>query len=837
MSLEHSFQCPLPEGVHARPASALEELARTFSAEVMLVNRRTGRTANTKSVLAIIGADIRFQDHCVVTINGADEQEAMARISAFVAETLPHCDDPLPAAVAPNGQWRLPPGLRNAGVTCRRGKPVVPGIGQGRIVQAGGFRIPVVLPTDGAEDPEAECLKLDAALEKLIGAYEQGLAAADTALEGDLLRAHRSMARDLEFRRRLHDAIENRGRTAAGAIADVEAHFHAVLADSSSSRLRERTLDIQDVCFRLLRQIYGSAAGALDVRLVSDAVVVAESLTPGQFLALDRRFFKGLVLAHAGTTSHTIILARSFGIPTLIAAQDVGNSRLESQEAVVDADLGALVTDLTDIARRYYALEMQRLSERQDRLRQTATLPAATRDGLRLEISANIVSADEALPVFATGAEAIGLFRTEMLFMDREDAPGENEQFEAYRRVLETAGERPVTIRTLDIGGDKPLEYLNQPVEDNPFLGYRAVRIYPEFETLFRAQVRALLRASAYGRLKVMLPMVTTVDEVRWAKKVVQEEQARCAAEGTAFDPAMPLGVMIEVPAAAFSLDALCAEADFFSIGSNDLLQYFTATDRTNARLAALYDPLQPSFLRLLKQIVDAVHERKKNVGLCGEMGSVLRFLPLLAGLNLDSISTAGSAIPALKADLAGLSAPDCRRLVAEALACATAGEVAAVLDRHGSQRGTPLVEPDLLMLDADAATKEEAIKQAIDRLFVLGRTEEPLAVEESVWQREESYSTGFGYGFAIPHCKNNAVRANSLAVLKLRQPVAWASLDGQPVRVVILLAIRETDGATEHLKVLARLARQLMHEDFRARLEQENEPAALCAFLRETFC
>jgi len=331
--------------------------------------------------------------------------------------------------------------------------------------------------------------------------------------------------------------------------------------------------------------------------------------------------------------------------------------------------------------------------------------------------------------------------------------------------------------------------------------------------------------------------MVTTVDEVRWAKKVVQGEQARFAAEGIAFDPTMPLGAMIEVPAAAFSLDALCAEADFFSIGSNDLLQYFTATDRTNARLAALYDPLQPSFLRLLKQIVDAVHERKKKVGLCGEMGSVLRFLPLLAGLNLDSISAAGSAIPALKADLAALSAPDCRRLVAEALACATAGEVAAVLDRHGSQRGAPLVEPDLLMLDADAATKEEAIKQAIDRLFVLGRTEEPLAVEESVWQREESYSTGFGYGFAIPHCKNNAVRANSLAVLKLRQPVAWASLDGQPVRVVILLAIRETDGASEHLKVLARLARQLMHEDFRARLEQENEPAALCAFLRETFC
>jgi fructose-specific PTS system IIA-like component len=291
---------------------------------------------------------------------------------------------------------------------------------------------------------------------------------------------------------------------------------------------------------------------------------------------------------------------------------------------------------------------------------------------------------------------------------------------------------------------------------------------------------------------------------------------------------------MIEVPSMVFALDDLARELDFFSIGSNDLLQYFMAADRGNADVSDLYDPLQPSFLRLLKQAVDGARAQHRKIGLCGEMGNQKTVLPLLAGLGLDEISVAGPVIPALKAALARLSASDCRHLLASALNCGTAEEVAGLLDAFGVQSSAPLLEPELVILNADALTKEEAIKLGVDQLFVLGRTEDPAAVEEAVWQREEIYSTGFGHGFAIPHCKTRALEANSLVVIKLAAPVAWGSLDGQPVRVVLLLVMREKDRGAEHMQVFSRLARQVMHEAFRARLERESDAGKVCEFLRE---
>jgi fructose-specific PTS system IIA-like component len=449
-----------------------------------------------------------------------------------------------------------------------------------------------------------------------------------------------------------------------------------------------------------------------------------------------------------------------------------------------------------------------------------------------LEIAANIATAEEAEIAFKSGAEGIGLFRTEMLFFDREAAPDEEEQYQAYRRVIEIASGRPVLIRTLDIGGDKPLAYLNLPVEENPFLGHRAVRIYPELEALFRTQIRALVRASAHGPVKVMLPMVAVVDEVRWAKKIIADEQARCARAGLNFDRGMPVGAMIEVTSAAFALDQLSAELDFFSIGSNDLLQYFLAVDRANVRVAGLYNPLQPSFLRFLKQIVDAVHEHKRWIGLCGEIGGQPRFLPLLVGLGLDEVSTAPPCIPALKAKLAGLAHKDCQALFQAAAACASAEDVGQVLDAFSAEHEEPLFAPELIALQSDAATKAEAIKQAVDVLYMRGRIEEPRTVEQAIWEREATYTTGFGYGFAIPHCKSRGVLSNSLVVLKPSTPIAWDSLDGDPIRLMILLAIRECDSATEHMKVFSKLARLMMHEDFRAEFEGQKDESALCEWL-----
>lgn len=658
---------------------------------------------------------------------------------------------------------------------------------------------------------------------------------AASRLEADLIKAHRSVARDPEFRARLHENLRTENRTAAGAIADTEAHFANILVNSDSALLRERALDLRDVCLQLLRQIYGKAVVAMDVPLTGNSIVVAEMLTPGQFLSLDRRLLQGLVLGHGGTTSHTVILARSFGIPTLVGVADLAGASLSGQEAVVDAECGLLVTDLTTQTRRYYDMERKRLAERRARQQRFASQPGVTADGKRVEIEGNISTAAEANAAFAAGAEGIGLFRTEMLFLDRDEPPTEEEQFKEYCAALAAAGDRPVILRTLDIGGDKPLAYLNLPTEDNPFLGYRAVRIYPEFESIFRTQIRAMIRASGQGQLRLMIPMVTALDEICWAKKVIREEQQRCAKEGIAFDKTMPIGAMIEVPAAAFVIDQLCGEVDFFSIGSNDLLQYFAGADRANPRVAKLSDPLQPAFLRLLQKIVADAHAGGKHVGVCGEMGGQTRSLPLLVGLGLDAISAAASAVTALKAELALWPDVVCRDLAKRALECVSADEVRRLLDDCAARRPAPLIAEEMVVVHSESATKEEAIKEVVDKLYVLGRTEHPRTVEEAIWRRESVYSTGFGHGFAVPHCKTNAVATNSLVLLKFRNPVCWDSLDGQPVTVMMVLVIRETDQVNGHMKIFSRLARRVMHEEFRENLAKEQEPKKICVLLNES--
>ena len=837
MPLELNFVCPLPNGVHARPASALEEVARAFGAEVVLTNTRTGHIANGKSVLAIVGADIRQNDSCQLNVNGPDEVEAMAVLSRFLSKEFPHCDDDLPqvSVRSGNGKDSLPAVLRDNNATVRHGLPVVGGIGQGQIVQTSGLRVPDSIPVTGAPEMAAEIRIVDAALTALENHYEERLTRHVTQVEKALLKAHRSVARDPEFRAKLHESLRQPGRTAAGAIADAETHFTAMLAASESALLRERALDVRDVCFQLLRQIHGKEAVTADLKLPGAAIVVAETLTPGQFLRLDRSRLKGLVLGHAGMTSHTVILARSFGIPTLTGVPDLASARLDGAEGIVDGDAGLLVTDLTGPIRRYYGKEQQRLAARRAYQRRFATKPGMTSDGQRVEVAGNVTTADEAASVFAEGAEGIGLFRTEMLFLDRDAAPTEEEQFAEYQKVLAAAGGRPVIVRTFDIGGDKPLAYLNLPSEDNPFLGYRAVRIYPEFESLFRTQVRALVRASAHGQLKVMIPMITSLDEVRWVKRIIREEQARCASDGLACNPQMPIGAMIEVPAAAFLLDHLCKELDFFSIGSNDLMQYFAAADRANSRLTRQHNRLQPAFLRLLKKIVDDIHAGGKWVGICGEMAAQAPCLPLLVGLGLDEISVASTAVMALKAELAAWPAAACRELAERALNCATADEVLALTEDYTARRLQPLVEPGLVLLNANCATKQEAIARAVDLLYVMGRTEQPDAVEQAVWQREATYSTGFGHGFAIPHCKSTAVLANSLVILRLKNPVDWGSLDHQPVNVIVLMAIREAEQANGHMKIFSQLARKVMDEGFREGLARESVPSELCAVLEQS--
>ncbi|HEX7958627.1 MAG TPA: phosphoenolpyruvate--protein phosphotransferase, partial [Terriglobales bacterium] len=516
------------------------------------------------------------------------------------------------------------------------------------------------------------------------------------------------------------------------------------------------------------------------------------------------------------------ILARSFGIPTIVGVKDALLALPARCEAVVDANRGFVVLDVTPEVGRFYQRELDTLRRRGATLSRFANLRAATTDGQPLEVAANVSSGEEVIAAFERGADAVGLFRTEILLSARESLLSEVQQFEIYAQAARAAGGRPVIIRTLDVGGDKPLPQLNLPRETNPFLGFRGIRIYPEHRELFRAQLRAIVRASAVGRVWLMAPMVSSLSEVLWLRSEIAEVHDELRAENIPFDPAMPVGMMIEVPSVAFVIEQLCTELDFFSIGTNDLSQYFFAVDRDNPRVRKLSNVAQPSFLRLLKQIVGEVHKYGKWIGMCGEMAGDIRCLPLLVALGLDEISVPSSEIAALKERIARLSASNCRELFTSTSQCRDPHEVIALLQRVSLvTHESPLLDPELIIFSSQSETKEEVIREIVDTFFIAGRTADPEGVEEAVWKRESVYSTGLGYGFAIPHCKTDAVSSGCLAILKLQKPVEWGSLDGAPVRIVILLALRETDTSIRHMQVFAKLARKLMDEHFRDELQR----------------
>ena len=835
MSQAYAFTFPLPNGLHARPASHLQAVASRFASAATLLNERSGATANAKSVLSLVGADVRQGDACRLQLDGPDDREAVEALAAFVRDVLPGCDGPPPPLAPPAGPTAavpLPRSLFAAGpFRPLRGVAVSPGVGIGTVVAVGGWSVPPAVLARPAGTVDQERAAFADARRRLASALSAKAAAA-TGAEAEVLQAHAAIADDVALIERVNADLAA-GHSAVRAVAAATDHYAATLAASHSEYLRERSLDVRDVGGQLLQVLCGAADGATARAVVLDgpSVVVADALTPGQFLGLDRTHLRGLVLGHGGTTSHTVILARSMGVPTVVGVADPVPP---GSDAVVDADRGLVVVGPVDGVRRFYRMELDRQARVRARLSADRDRPGTTADGRAIEVAANVASAEEVGPAVEQGAQGVGLFRTEMIFMDRSAAPTEDEQADIYTRAVAAAGGRPVIIRLLDAGGDKPVAYLDLPAEANPFLGYRAVRFYADFKPLILSQLRAVLRASAAGDVRVMVPMVSCVEEVRAVRAMLAEA---AASVGVAKLP--PLGIMVEVPSVALVIDRLCDEVDFFSIGSNDLTQYLLAADRDNPKVAALYGWSHPALLRVLKLIVDGAHARGKWVGLCGELGDVPAALPALVGLGLDEISVAGPRVPVVKRAIAALSYDRCRAALDAACDAATRAEVESAIAAvtPGGGADLSLLSADLIDLDVDAATKAEAIKAVTDALAVAGRTADAAAVEEAVWQREETYSTGFGYGLAVPHCKTERVSASSLVVARLRRPVDWGSLDGNPVDVVILLAIRDagTDAAKEHLRVFAKLSRLVMRDEFRDRLRAEPDPDRLLSFLAQS--
>ncbi|MFQ5410877.1 MAG: phosphoenolpyruvate--protein phosphotransferase [Phycisphaerae bacterium] len=833
MLREHTFIFPLSNGLHARPASALADRGAGFDADISLIQERTGDEADAKSVLSIIAIDVRQGDACRFRITGADAEAALASLRDFTTHALPACDEPTPPPVGAV-EVVLPRMLRNAGVRWHTGTTASEGIGLGRIVPAYGLSWQSEPDLEPISSREEESKKMNRAFAAVQADLAASLADRRLGAQAGILRAHLSIARDATLEGMVRDSV-SAGQSAGQAIMKAGTFFAEKLRGSQSAIIRERAIDVEDICHHLLENIDCDRYKAAGLTLNEPSVVVALTLSPRQLLALDKTLLKGLVLEHTGTTAHALILARSFDIPTLTGVANVRAHLAAGQDALVDANLGIVITGINDAVRHYYHLELRKRDRMRERQAAHIREPAATRDGIRLEVAANITTVEELVPAFEQGAEGIGLFRTEMLFMNRSAPPTESEQCTVYTRAAQAAGGRPVIIRTIDVGGDKPLPYLNLPKETNPFLGYRGLRLYLEYRNIIHTQLRAIIRSSAFGTIRVMAPMVSFVDEARGFRDRVSQIQAELKEAGVGFDPSMQIGVMVEVPSLAFMLDQLCAEVDFLSIGTNDLLQYFLAVDRDNPRVGELYQARHPSFLRFLAKITEDARRHGCRVGLCGEMARDRENLPLLVGLGLDEISVAVPDALRLKAELARLDAAECRELLDAALGCRDGEEVDAVLEAfRGSGTASHLLDTELIIIDSDSASREEVIKEIVDAFHIARRTNHPSAVEEAIWAREEIHSTAVGHGFAIPHCQSDAMLANSIGIARLIHPLAWDSTDSEPVRCVILLGIRESDPGGTHMQILSTLARKLMHETFRGRILGATDREAILTVLSE---
>ncbi|MGR5287834.1 phosphoenolpyruvate--protein phosphotransferase [Vibrio maritimus] len=807
-----TFSCELPNGVHARPAGHVETLCNQYNSNIEWQNERTGLSGNAKSVLSLIGTDTLLGDKCVITIEGKDEEIALEALQSFIANEFPHCDAPLEKTQADEEQQPLPRNLSNLTEGIVRATSVSSGVGRGVVVKVGAInfdQLPYMPEVKGLENEQRE---LFAGITHLAKSIEmQAKASVDT--ESEVLAAHLSILKDDSFAEQLSTNLVD-GRSCAQAIVATAKHYAEQLQKSSSQYLRERELDIRDVCFQLLQAIYGDEHYTNQLDLAEPSICMAEDLTPSQFLELDKSLLKGLVLTHGGSTSHTVILARSFGIPTVVGLKDGALDEAIGNEVYLDANLGAIVTDLSEPVIRYYEQENRVIATVRERQAAFKDTQGMTQDGKKLEVAANIAHSVEAKAAFESGAEAIGLFRTEMLYMDRKSAPKEDELYNIFCQALDAASGRAIIVRTIDIGGDKPVDYLNIPKENNPFLGYRAVRIYEEFLELFKTQLRAILRASAHGPLKIMIPMISSMEEILWVKDILAEVRQDLRKEQVPFDEKIPLGIMMEVPSVAFIIDQCCEEVDFFSIGSNDLTQYLMAVDRDNAKVTKHYNSLNPAFLRTLDHVVNEVHRHGKWIGLCGELGAKGSVLPLLVGLGLDEISMSAPSIAATKERISNLDSRECRQLLNKAMQCRTPLEVEHLLAQFRmAQTEAPLISEDCIKLDLDLRSKEEVIKTLADNLFLTGRCRYPNKLADDLWAREDVFSTGLGFGFAIPHTKSEHIEQSAVSVCRLAKPIQWGDEEAQ---FVIMLTLNKHAAGDQHMKIFSKLARKIMHADFR---------------------
>lgn len=494
--------------------------------------------------------------------------------------------------------------------------------------------------------------------------------------------AHIMVLDDPMFMDEIREKIKSERITVENAISQVAKKYVDMFNSMEDEYLKERAADIKDVSERLIKNVLGIPIQSL-ADLAEEVIVIARDLTPSDTAQMDKEKVKAFATDMGGRTSHTAIMARSLEIPAVVGLGSISNEVSEGDTVIVDGNKGiVLVNPSEDTLRQYneLKLEYQRYKEE---LKKLKDLPAETKDGKRrVELAANIGTPKDVKGALEHGAEGIGLYRTEFLYMDRETLPDEEEQFRAYKEVAEAMYPRPVIIRTLDIGGDKKLPFLEMPEELNPFLGWRAIRMCLDNPELFKVQLRAILRASHYGKIKIMYPMISSVTELRRANAILKEAKDELRREGIPFDENLEVGIMVEIPSAAITADILAKEVDFFSIGTNDLIQYTLAVDRMNEKIANLYEPFHPAVLRLIKNVIDASHRAGKWTGMCGEMAGDPLAAPILLGMGLDEFSMSATSISQVKKVIRSLTYEQAKQIADEALRMESPDEIREMLNR-----------------------------------------------------------------------------------------------------------------------------------------------------------
>lgn len=668
-----------PLGIHARPAAVLANKAKSFASDIRLLKavdgHMTAREADAKSVTSIMALDVRRYDRVILSASGADAEAALASLvpllESGLGENMHAPQEALEAA--------LPKGSHSGDASVFRGTPASPGLVSGEVFQWWRHSLEAAEQGAGKAAEERAFDKALHAARNELDSLQKRLRDRGDAGKAALFAVHGELLDDPELLRAVRQGMAA-GKSAAFAWQKSFTAQADRLGGMDNALLAARAADIRDIGWRVLFLLTGQTQRR--VELPRNTLLIAEELVPSEAAELDVSFIRGLCTTGGSATSHVSLMARSMGVPAVAAMEARVLSIPDGTVAVLDGDSGELRInpDARELS-RVRDVRDKTAKAREDALAASVGI-AVTLDGHRIKVAANINGVAEAEEAVRQGGEGVGLLRSEFLFLQRADAPSEDEQAEVYRSIAQILGpDQDLVIRTFDVGGDKPLAYLPLPPENNPFLGVRGIRLNLLGTELFTAQVRAILRVAPFSRLHIMFPMVSSVEELRAAKAIVEREKRSLGVTA-----AVAVGIMAEVPATALLAENLAWEADFFSIGTNDLAQYALAVDRGNPRLAGMADGLHPAVLRLIGFTVEGAHKQGKWVGVCGGLASDLAAVPLLLGLGVDELSVSVDSIPAVKSLIRRQSLTRCKALAADALCMLTAAEVRRYLELFTSE-------------------------------------------------------------------------------------------------------------------------------------------------------